>query len=254
MHSSFEQLKQTWTQLGQEDPMWAVVSHRGKRKGKWVVEEFFRTGENDVAYYHSMLRKHGAPERLAHILDFGCGVGRLAQAWARRADSVVGVDISPSMVHNAKRLATPLANVEFVVNEQPNLACFPNNCFELVASHICLQHMPWSLARRYILEFGRVCRPAGWVAFQLPASHRNRARSQAAVVRKWIVDHLPWGLGSAYRKWKHGSSAVFEMYCTPSEQVIQAATDAGLVEIHRQPDEAAGPGILSYTYLFKKMG
>jgi SAM-dependent methyltransferase len=252
MNSSLEQLKQTWTQLGQEDPMWAVVSHRGKRQGKWDVEEFFQTGENYVLHYHTILREHGGPERFNRVLDFGCGLGRLTQAWARRAETVVGVDISPPMIHSARRLAAALANVEFVLNDQTSLVDFPNDRFELVASHICLQHMPWALARQYLAEFARVCRPAGWVAFQLPASHRHQTRSRVALARKWLVDHLPWGLGSAYRRWKHGTSVIFEMYYTPSEEVVRAAAAIGLIEIHRRPDDAAGPGSLSYTYLFQK--
>lgn len=254
MNSSFEQLKQTWTQLGQEDPMWAVVSHRGKRQGKWNVEEFFQTGEKDVSHYHTMLCENGGPERFHRVLDFGCGLGRLTQAWARRAETVVGVDISPPMIHSARRLAAALDNVEFAVNDQTSLVDFPNDHFDLVASHICLQHMPWPLARQYLAEFARVCRPAGWVAFQLPAGQRHHARSRVALARKWIVDHLPWGLGAAYRKWKHGTSAVFEMYYTPSKEVLQAVGAVGLVEIHRRPDDAAGPGSLSYTYLFQKAG
>lgn len=252
MDSGFEQLKRTWTQLGDEDPLWAVVSHDGRRKGRWDVEAFFQTGEKDVAAYHAILMKHGCSSQLTTILDFGCGVGRLSHAWAKRSQSVVGVDVSPTMIENARRLARALNNVEFRLNDRERLEGTPSNHFELVASHICLQHMPWSMAQRYIEEFARVCRPGGWVAFQVPAARRNPARSRISLIRRWIVDHLPLGLGASYRKWKHGTSAVFEMYYTAPEEVARVAAWAGLTEVHREPDEAAGSGVESYTYFFHK--
>ena len=39
-----------------------------------------------------------------HVLDFGCGNGRMAAVAATRAGRVTGVDISPEMVRSAKQL------------------------------------------------------------------------------------------------------------------------------------------------------
>lgn len=253
MSTQLEQLKQTWSKLGADDPFWAVVSHDNKRNGKWDVESFLETGRANVQYYHQLMALHAAaPEHFDSVLDFGCGVGRLSLAWSERADRVVGVDISQSMIENAHKLADGRSNIEFKVNHAENLSCFTDDQFTLVCSHICLQHMPWELAKEYIKEFGRVCKPDGWVAFQLPAGLANPSRHRIAGLRRWIIDHLPLGLGQGYRRWKHGTDAVFEMHYTEPEEVRDTAHLAGLEEIHRQPDQAAGPEAMSFIYIFRK--
>ena len=57
------------------------------------LAEFFRSGEADAERLLS-LAGCTAPNR---VLDFGSGVGRLSLAFARRANEVVGVDVSPTM-------------------------------------------------------------------------------------------------------------------------------------------------------------
>lgn len=50
--------------------------------------------------------------RPASVLDAGCGTGRVAIELARRGIEVVGVDVDPSMLATARRLAPDLALVE----------------------------------------------------------------------------------------------------------------------------------------------
>ncbi len=42
------------------------------------------------------------------VLDAGCGTGRVARELARRGVQVVGVDVDPSMIETARRLAPEL--------------------------------------------------------------------------------------------------------------------------------------------------
>ena len=44
------------------------------------------------------------PRRFPHLLDLGCGVGRVAAALQRRGFSVTGVDISPTALRSARRV------------------------------------------------------------------------------------------------------------------------------------------------------
>src|SRR5512133_1550703 len=188
--TDFNKLMETWQVLGREDPLWAVVSLEEKRGGKWDIPEFLQSGERDVKQYHQLLMaRAGAPEVFQHVLDFGCGGGRLVLAWSRRANKVTGVDISESMIAYGRKLCQSVSNVELVVNQRDDLSCFPQAQFDLVGSHICLQHMPFALAARYIAEFGRICRPNGWVAFQLPS--RFLKSNLASRLRKQVVESLP---------------------------------------------------------------
>lgn len=251
-HSCLERLRSTWSELGANDPLWAVATVDAKRRGKWATKDFFETGERDVARYHDLLmRVAGCPPEFDHILDFGCGVGRLSLPWGRRATRVTGVDISPGMIATGQQFGKSVSNVELRLNEEPDLLCFEDDRFDLVFSHICLQHIPWDLTAGYLREFARVCRRGGWVVFQLP-SRSLRKLSWIAAFRKGIVDRLPFGLGRAYRNWKYGCPVLFEMYFVLSEEVVESARQAGLTEVHREPDQSAGKSVESFIYIFRR--
>ncbi len=240
-----------WETLGREDPLWAVISWPERRGGRWTLEEFLATGEADIQRYRGLLRSRtNAPEHFRHVLDFGCGVGRLSRLWARHADRVTGVDISAPMLEQARRIAGHLPGVSFVVNEAEKLQSLGTAECDLVFSHICLQHMPWPLAQGYLGEFARICERSGWVVFQLPA--RAATAELAGSWRRRLVESLPFGLGAAWRKWRHGSSAIFDVCYTPPEVVRQAATDFGLEFIHAEPNADAGTHTEGFIYFFKK--
>lgn len=246
----FERLRQTWQALGADDPLWAVLTDAGRRRGGWDVEAFLRTGEAVVARYDELLQRYadGADGRRL-VLDFGCGVGRLSLAWSRRVDSVTGVDISASMIERGRQIVAAAPNIRLLVNERSDLRTFTDGSFDLVFSHICLQHMPWALAADYVAEFGRVVVPRGWVAFQMPS--RGPA---GPPLRRRVVDALPTPLRARYRRWRHGTPAVFDMYYARREEVIEVARTAGLELVHAEPDESAGIGTEGYIYLFRKLG
>jgi len=247
----FQKLQSAWESLGRDDPLWAVVSHDDKAAGKWDAAEFLRTGETDVSRFHELLRaRAGAPPKFREVLDFGCGVGRLSLAWSRRADRVVGVDISQPMLERGRDLARGNPNVELLLNSRPDLELFADNRFDLVTSHVCLQHMPWTLAAEYVREFARVCAPAGVIAFQLPS--RWLAGGWLPRFRRRLVDSLPFGGAKWYRRWRHGREQVFEMHFTPQTEVLQVAAAAGLQLLHLEPDASAGPGTEGFIYIFRK--
>jgi SAM-dependent methyltransferase len=156
----------TWDALGAADPLWAVLSTENGRDGGWDVAEFLATGHNDVGWLRGVVERAGAPFG-GRALDFGCGVGRLSQALAPHTEHVVGVDVAASMLQRARALNPP-ETVEFVHSVSRELP-FQDGAFDLVISLIVLQHMPAALSVRYLLEFARVLRPGGVMAFQLPS-------------------------------------------------------------------------------------
>lgn len=62
------------------------------------------------------LESKGALQPGFRVLDLGCGAGRYALEFARRAESVTGIDISPNMIAYAKANAKDagLSNAEFL--------------------------------------------------------------------------------------------------------------------------------------------
>jgi len=102
-------------------------------------------------------------------LDFGCGVGRATRALADHFETCVGVDISETMIAEARRLAGGGTRCHFVTIQGGDLAQFESGQFDLVYSVLVLQHLEGSDAiRTVITELVRVCARRGLLVFQLP--------------------------------------------------------------------------------------
>ncbi|WP_309116134.1 methyltransferase domain-containing protein [Saccharothrix sp.] len=155
----FDQVRQDWTTLGAQDPLWAVSVAPDKRGGRWDVDEFLAQGRRDVERARAWLDRLGLPTAWDRVLDFGCGAGRLSQALAEHAEEVVGVDVSVPMLETARALDRSGGRCRFVLNESPDLHVFPSGSFDLVFSELVLQHLPKRVITEYLAEFVRVLRP-----------------------------------------------------------------------------------------------
>ena len=162
---SFDGVRRDWVRLGEEDPLWAVYVAADKRGGRWDPDQFLDTGRADVAASAAWLAELGAGPRWGRVLDFGCGAGRLTQALAEHADEVVGVDVSPPMLEQARQLDAS-GRCTFVLNESQDLSQFPADSFDLVYSELVLQHLPEPVIDGYLAEFVRVLRPGGVALLQ----------------------------------------------------------------------------------------
>jgi SAM-dependent methyltransferase len=153
-----------WDDLATVDPLWAVLSADGKRNGGWDLDEFFATGEADIAAILATAAELRRPAKTATALDFGCGVGRLTRALAGRYTTTLGIDVSPRMIEQARRLNTATTNASFETADEP-----PQGPFDLVLANLVLQHLPSkALARVYVMRLIRATAPDGLTVFQLP--------------------------------------------------------------------------------------
>jgi SAM-dependent methyltransferase len=177
--SRVRQNRANWEDLGALDPLWAILSDDAHRFGKWNVEEFFATGEEEVRGVLDAAGRHSLPRATRQALDFGCGVGRLTRALGARFDRAVGVDISQQMIDRAREYNRALGNLTFVHNDRADLQAFAPETFDFVYSNIALQHVSGRAAiAAYIREFVRLLAPGGIAVFQLPSHLRLRNRLQ----------------------------------------------------------------------------
>jgi SAM-dependent methyltransferase len=166
---SLERHRQDWEHLAETDPLWAVLTRPGRKGGRWDVDEFFATGEAEIAHVFSVADALSRPERRGQALDFGCGVGRLTRALCTRFEQTLGVDISAAMVDQARRLNAGFAGCEFRVNAARDLGQLESASFDFVYSSIALQHIPTVREiEGYVTELLRVASPDGLVVFGLP--------------------------------------------------------------------------------------
>jgi SAM-dependent methyltransferase len=68
----------------------------------------------------------------ARVLDVGCGIGRLELALSPRVFHITGIDLSPQMVHAARRRCAHLANVQFADSSGRDFASFAPRSLSLV--------------------------------------------------------------------------------------------------------------------------
>lgn len=175
-----DRLRDVWETHAKDDPLWAILSDPEKMGGKWDLDEFLQTGLDDIDQLFETLSSNDIEFERSSALDFGCGVGRLTQALARSFESVCGVDISPTMVENARSLNRYGDKCTYRVNVRPDLRLFEDDRFSFVYSSIVLQHIEPEVAKKYLAEFGRILKPGGLVVFQLPSQFKTEKCLPAA--------------------------------------------------------------------------
>jgi SAM-dependent methyltransferase len=163
------ELQETWEDQARADPLWAVLSERSKLGRAWQLDKFLATGEQQVALWLQRIADRKVKIRTGRAVDFGCGIGRLTQALARRFDYTIGLDIAPTMLRIAREINPYHDKVEFILNVQDDLAVIETKSVDLVISHITLQHIKPEIGERYLREFFRILRPGGVMVFQLPS-------------------------------------------------------------------------------------
>ena len=171
---AIEHVRRTYEKLGREDPLYAVLSRRDLRGNKWDVDEFFATGEREIAQVLDYVSGLGLSPGRARALDFGCGVGRLTQALGDRFEKVVGIDIAESMIDRARAFNRHGERVAYCVNARDDLSIVGERRFDFIYSNITLQHIPPEHGENYIREFFRVLQPGGVVIFQVPSGRGYR--------------------------------------------------------------------------------
>jgi SAM-dependent methyltransferase len=221
-----------WDDLATVDPLWAVLSADEKRNGGWRLDEFFATGEAEVERILATAEELGRPARRVQALDFGCGVGRLTRALAKHFAEAVGVDISGSMVEQARRLNASAENAAFEVADEP-----PGGPFDLVVSNLVLQHLPnHALARVYIKRLIAAADREGLVVFQLPThlplARRIQPRRRAyAALRK---------LGITPQRLHAGGLHPVRMLALPESDVRATVEQAEATIAHTEDTGDAG--------------
>ena len=240
-----------WEELASFDPWRAILREPG-RADEWQLDEFLATGERDADRALGAATAHGLPRRFTRALDFGCGVGRLSLALARRFDQVVGIDIAPTMVERARRLAeTAAPNCRFIVGAEPELRALPAANFDFVLSLLVLQHQPsGEAAEALVAELTAKLAPGGALVLQvprrLPPRRRIQSRRRAYALLRRLRVPSPVLLG------RLGLDPI-RTVAVPEERVRAAVARAGGTVLAAEDDDAAGPHVPSRRYLITRV-
>jgi SAM-dependent methyltransferase len=235
-----------WRRYGEVDPYFGVITH--DHYHSWVLtdegrEEFFQSGEVHVETIMKKLREINPGFAPSRTVDFGCGVGRLTLPLARVSASVLGVDVAPGMLSEAQKNAAErgVANVSF--------AHEVSGCFDLVHSHIVLQHIPPRRGLPIVRDLVSRVECGGMIMLQVPYYAVPWVRFAARVKHVNPIVKGAFNLAKG-REWNFPA---LTMYCYSVSSILSILRHGGIDDIRIVLDSAAGPHYSSMM-LFGRRG
>jgi trans-aconitate 2-methyltransferase len=133
----------------------------------WKGDEYAKNSESQKSSADDFLQGMQF-QGIRTILDVGCGDGKITAALARAIPegSVVGVDISPSMIETAQRSFSRSENLSFQTQDVAHLDF--NEQFGLITSFTLMQ---WVLEQTRALQcFEKALKPEGKLWIQMPSA------------------------------------------------------------------------------------
>ena len=184
--------------MGALDPYHAVLTSEAFRREnltEQALTSFFESGERHVAWIFQNIRKRIDPQFAPRsALDFGCGVGRILIPLARNCERVVGVDVSPKMIEEARNHlgAHAITNVELVQSDDGLRRV--EGTFDLVHSFVVLQHIPVSRGEQIFRHLVEKLNDGGVGTIHLTFSNREPL---AARLSRAVQKNVPLARGVA---------------------------------------------------------
>lgn len=172
--SNNDVMEKQWDDRAKENAYHWVMSN----KSEWNKDEYYKSGMESIErYVLPHLQTNGiAREQFAryHVLDIGCGTGRLCRALASFAKNVTGIDISQEMLTKAKQDNADIENISFVLGSGTDLAPIESGGIDFCFSFIVFQHIPSKkVIRSYFEEIMRVLKPGGTAKIQVRGTPGN---------------------------------------------------------------------------------
>jgi ubiquinone/menaquinone biosynthesis C-methylase UbiE len=186
-----------WEKWGRLDPYYGVLSEDRFLNRNLSADDktaFFRSGHEYVQHVLTQIKRifdpDFAPKR---AIDFGCGVGRIVIPLSEVAENVVGIDVSKSMIDEARKNCEERAiqNAKFVLSDDAMSTL--TGSFDFIHSFIVFQHIPVERGEEILdsllshLEAGGVC------AVHFPYSQPEAPPSRRAA--QWMKKYIPFAYG-----------------------------------------------------------
>src|SRR5688500_14957969 len=131
-------MRRFWDRRARENP-WYFINNTLSYANP-DLERFWASGERDVDEILGKLDVELQPSD--HVVEIGCGAGRMSRAIARRVARVTARDVSPRMLELAREQNPTLDNVEWVLGDGMTLAGVPDASADACISYVVLQHIP----------------------------------------------------------------------------------------------------------------
>ena len=150
----FDRTARQWEKLGETEPYWSVLTHDRYKLDNLtdaMLDEFMATGEESAGFLDGFLARAGLPRPKGLRVEFGCGVGRVTAALARRFEKVLAIDISPGNLAECRKVCerAGLFNIETLLMRRPeDIANVPAH--QAMYSTIAFQHNTPPLQKHFL--------------------------------------------------------------------------------------------------------
>jgi ubiquinone/menaquinone biosynthesis C-methylase UbiE len=164
-------MRKEWNDRAAENARYYVATGQDR----WKDEEFFRSGR-------IWIENHILPElplisatreiRDMRVLEIGCGAGRMTRGLSEMFGFVDAMDVSETMIAEARVALADRSNVAFHVVDGVSLKPLPDDQFDFVFSAIVFQHIPrkW-IVQNYINDAARLLKRE--LCIQVPGPGRS---------------------------------------------------------------------------------
>jgi SAM-dependent methyltransferase len=180
-----------WEKWGKIDPYYGVYTHDKFKKANLTDEnkkEFIRGGYDYIANVINKIKEQiDSTYTVKKALDFGCGVGRLVIPLAEVAEHVTGIDVSESMLNEAKNNCETLSikNVTFLKSDD-NLSLLSGK-YDFINSFNVFQHIPVKRGYRIFENLIAHLEDSGICVVHFTYANTFKIK----VITRWIKTYIP---------------------------------------------------------------
>lgn len=186
----FNNTDKEWESYGKNEPYYGVISNPMYKRSNLTKKarvKFFRRGRKHIHDVLDNIRAHIDPDfSIKTALDFGCGVGRLIIPLSQISERVTGVDVSESMLNEAKLNcdAQQVKNAKFIKSDDE--LSLLSGTFNFIHSYIVFQHIPVRRGERLFENLLSKLEDGGVGVFHFTYSNELKFRKIAAFLKNNI--------------------------------------------------------------------
>jgi SAM-dependent methyltransferase len=230
-------MREFWDERAREDAFY-FVDNRIRYKDPAEEARFWEMGRTDLDRLLDAVDVSLGPDD--HVVEIGCGVGRLTRVIAERAASVKALDVSSEMLTIAQNENAGLTNVDWIQGDGTSLAGIADGTADAVVSHVVFQHIPDpQITLGYIREVGRVLRPGGVAALHVSNDKQvHEWRASLGGRLRALVGRAP--KGQTHEAWTGSAVELDDVRAAAAdgrmsvERVVGEGTQYMVVRLRRQ--------------------
>lgn len=208
------------------------------------MSEIVMTGErfipesNDIELALEHMERYFTASRFVEgkvVLDAACGEGYGSHLLAKKAKSVVGVDLDETTIKNAQKKYTDLNNLRYVQGSVGDLAFLEDHTIDVVISFETIEHVPEDIQREFISEIYRVLKDDGILIMSSPNKKEYTDRynfHNKFHVHELYVDEFVDLISSKFKNIR-----LYRQYLEVASFIDRADIDEDTIQYHKNRDK-----------------